>query len=1149
MTLGEASSRGIRPGGGGSIGGFEGIAWWAAPSMSVIIFDQDEGVVSNDVDALSILSLPLIHPSARRPAPGGGNTPGEQATAPPSTLASSASMWSALSIDDMLPDQFDDLSKYRVGLVEPEWHQLRQLNPSRGGGVGFRSGGHILLHYTLKAIPPEGLYRYAGEEPPKLMLPGYYPKVVRSLGDFFGSNPVEVQVLLLGLRGMEPYRRIPITNPCVEIELTGALPLFPGCPFTIAKSNYSSNPSGANANFNGQVLRLRGRVHRLDKVELALSIRVIDSLPFKRMVGTGEYRLNLRGGEEEEEKDAKGKSREGGKKKKVKTLKAIKGKTLTPEELREMQTREMDSTASENSFSDSSATTALGQSDDDTESQEDDPRGGRADGSSRSHSVLSIANSLVSSTSKGLMKRISGITGSMTKEGRHDLARQKKKDEGRLSLSFDASDDGPALSKARSNASASHRFKKTLKRSSGSVRGGGGSSVGGSKKRANLKTVDEGGEDDDDGGGGPVMFGVSAASVDDCTVLSGADTAEFTTDDDSDPDNCDVDEQGAKNPDGDGADGDIDREEGQDAAAAAVKEEEEDDSPTFDDGSGRLPDWMDGRMMVTDGTLEDHIQPLPFITIPIMRAKGFADNTSERVEGGRLKCVVRVLPLEEQEMEEELLEEETVASKIVGVFSSKARKKKEMKAIMRRDEAFVADESAATLPREHFLSLQRLVGGGPAALLPQNIIVRAFVVRGKNFRPMDPSGLCDPYLKVELQGTNKRFGRRTDNIKETLSPWFYKMFQFTTELPGCSQLQFNLFDWDRNGGDGFIGSNTVDLEDRWFSAMWQGDFAKMPPLEVRSLLNPDAVGNQGLLELWVEMYESGDTVPKPMKITPPPVVDIEMRLVVFKARNMVNKDIGGQNDLFFKCNLVGIDHKQTRFGQLQETDTHYFATDGRGSFNYRLIYRFTLPVMRAKLRIAAYDRDLIGSNDNIGEAVIPLTGLCHDLMRTIQISPEGELAPGALAEIKANPTISQGFNFDSLLDGPVEGLWVPLYHPSKNDILQGEVEVMIQLLPVKKAEQRPVGKAREQPNRDPELRAPVRQTLNPFDPLGSLAIMLGPDLLRKVLIVGICMLCLFLSCSLAVFIINDVLSAYINIAIQKASSQMPGSGLPPNAMG
>ena len=577
--------------------------------------------------------------------------------------------------------------------------------------------------------------------------------------------------------------------------------------------------------------------------------------------------------------------------------------------------------------------------------------------------------------------------------------------------------------------------------------------------------------------------------------------------------------------------------------------EEEDDAPTFDDGSGQLPDWMDGRMMVTEGTLEDHIQPVPFITIPIMRAKGFADNSSERVEGGRLKCAVRVLPLEENDIEEELLEEESMASKIVGVFSSKAKKKREMKEILRKDSAYVADEAGATTPREEFLALQRLIGGGPAALLPQNVLVRAFVVRGKNLRPLDPSGLCDPYLKVELQGTNKRFGRRGDKVKETLSPWFYKMFQFTTELPGCSQLQFNLFDWDRNGGDDLIGSNTVDLEDRWFSAQWQGDFAKMPPLEMRSLTNPDAVGNQGLLELWVEMYEANDTVPKPIRMTPPPIVDIEMRVVVFKARNMVNKDVGGQNDLFFKCNLVGIDHKQTRFGQLQETDTHYFAVDGKGSFNYRLLYRFTLPVMRAKLRLSAYDRDIIGANDNIGEAVIPLTGLCHDLMRTIQMSPEGEMAPGALAEIKAKADMSKGFNFDSLLDGPDEGLWVPLYHPSKNDIMQGEVEVMIQLLPVKKAEQKPVGKAREQPNRDPELRAPVRQTLNPFDPLGSLAILLGPDLLRKVLIVGICLLCLFLSCSLAVFIINDVLSAYINIAIQKASGQMPGQGLPPNSLG
>jgi hypothetical protein len=137
------------------------------------------------------------------------------------------------------------------------------------------------------------------------------------------------------------------------------------------------------------------------------------------------------------------------------------------------------------------------------------------------------------------------------------------------------------------------------------------------------------------------------------------------------------------------------------------------------------------------------------------------------------------------------------------------------------------------------------------------------------------------------------------------------------------------------------------------------------------------------------MFEAGDEAPKPLPITSPPIIECELRVIVFKARNVVNKDMGGQNDLFFKVGLVGVDHKQTRFGSTQTTDTHYFATDGKGSFNYRLLYRFTIPVTKAKLRLAAYDRDVIGANDNIGEAVVPLTGLCRDLMRAIDLSPGG----------------------------------------------------------------------------------------------------------------------------------------------------------------
>ena len=380
-----------------------------------------------------------------------------------------------------------------------------------------------------------------------------------------------------------------------------------------------------------------------------------------------------------------------------------------------------------------------------------------------------------------------------------------------------------------------------------------------------------------------------------------------------------------------------------------------------------------------------------------MRSKGFADNTSDLVEGGKVKFVCRVVPLSEHEEEpaEKLLDK--------GGFNpfGNKKKKEEEAEIERKNAAYKCEDDAATMPLKDFKKLQRLIGGGSKALLPQSVIVRAFVVRGKNIRPLDPSGLCDPYMKVDLLGTGKRFGNRRDHVKETLAPWFYKMFQ----LPPSSRVrpsQFKLYDWDKNGGDDVIGVNTVDLEDRWFSPIWKSQFSETPPLELRTLLNNDATGSQGSLELWVEMYEADENVPRAMKIAPPPVIDVELRVVIWRARKMVIKDIGGNNDLFFKVGLVGLDHKQTRFGQVQETDTHYFASDGKGSFNYRIIYRFSIPVTKAKLRVSAYDRDLIGSNDNIGEAILPLSGMRNDLMRVIQAAPDGELGQ---REVKMDATL------------------------------------------------------------------------------------------------------------------------------------------------
>ena len=668
-----------------------------------------------------------------------------------------------------------------------------------------------------------------------------------------------------------------------------------------------------------------------------------------------------------------------------------------------------------------------------------------------------------------------------------------------------------------------------------------------SKKTHPLETLAEEGDSGDDG--------TAADSL-------GTSTDEFSTDDDRDSMAGDAENERLREEK-------AAKQRAEVEAELAARErtggagDEFDDQPTFDDGTGELPEFMIGRMIATGadgGTLEDHMQPLPFITIPIYRSGrgGFVEHSAHRVEGGKVKFAVRVVPLSEREAHDELLDDEPLdaarglkkfkgaATKALGkVNVLKAKKQREMRALMREDSKFVPVESMASVKKEDFADLQRLVSG---QMDSSRITVRTTIIRGKNMRPLDLSGLCDPYVRIELEGTKKSYGSFKDHVKETLAPWFYKTYEFQTELPGPSQMVCKVLDYDKGGKDDLIGSTTIDLEDRWFSDKWNADFAALPPLEMRRLSHPTATGSQGLVELFVEIFEEDGAIPRLFDVKPPEVIEVEMRVCVFKARGLVNKDFGGTNDAFVKCGLVGIDHKQTRFSETRETDTHYFSDEHKASFNYRLVYRFTLPVLKAKLRISAFDRDMIISTDSIGEAVIPLTSMCQDLMRLVRNSPEGVLSPKAAVEmsLKTSGSFLAG-GLSALLDGADSGVWVPLYHPSKGAVKQGEVEIRIDMLPVSRAEIRPVGKGRNQPNRDPELPEPIRKKLSLLDPLGALATILGPEFMRKFLIITICMACTGGAGYLAVMFANDFFSAYVTMWVQKASGTYVPPPSPPSA--
>ena len=73
-------------------------------------------------------------------------------------------------------------------------------------------------------------------------------------------------------------------------------------------------------------------------------------------------------------------------------------------------------------------------------------------------------------------------------------------------------------------------------------------------------------------------------------------------------------------------------------------------------------------------------------------------------------------------------------------------------------------------------------------------------------------------------------------------------------------------------------------------------------------------------------------------------------------------DVEGTSDIYVRAFFDSNNAK--------ESDTHYRCTNGKASFNYRLIFPFTHPRKNQNynLSLQLYDRDFFKSNDLIGDA-------------------------------------------------------------------------------------------------------------------------------------------------------------------------------------
>ena len=108
----------------------------------------------------------------------------------------------------------------------------------------------------------------------------------------------------------------------------------------------------------------------------------------------------------------------------------------------------------------------------------------------------------------------------------------------------------------------------------------------------------------------------------------------------------------------------------------------------------------------------------------------------------------------------------------------------------------------------------------------------------------------------------------------------------------------------------------IDLEDRWFDRRWQElgkENLKIPeenatdgrwatkPLEARTLTPPPSSEYRGTVICWVDILSPAEANEfPPDDVSLPPSQLFEVRIVIWKARNVPAMDMGGMSDLFCK---------------------------------------------------------------------------------------------------------------------------------------------------------------------------------------------------------------------------------------------------------
>ena len=192
-------------------------------------------------------------------------------------------------------------------------------------------------------------------------------------------------------------------------------------------------------------------------------------------------------------------------------------------------------------------------------------------------------------------------------------------------------------------------------------------------------------------------------------------------------------------------------------------------------------------------------------------------------------------------------------------------------------------------------------------------------------------------------------------------------------------------------------------------------------------------------------------------------------MIIWNAKELACNDMNNMNDLY----ISGIFNDEKIC-----TDIHWRSSNRRGNFNYRLIWNIELPIKKlySKITIQAWDQDIIGESDLIGEGCIDM----YEIFKTAY-----------------DTLLPQRYNENQ------RDIWVELFHSDHPNIPRGKVRISLEVITKFYAEQHPAGMGRDAPNINPTLQEPIRPAFQLNRPLELLADVLGEEMYGKLKILSI----------------------------------------------